>query len=443
MTHSIHQFIKTSFVCCLLVCTHSLLFSQAIGNSVSITDAAGKTYTGVIKKTTREWFQIKYDNYDALRWFTANQFTLIQAGNPTQDLIGKSVHFLGTDGKTYTGIVKQVDGNKYLLKYDGYDFESWLDRGQFSTENYNAPVTTTATTKQIYQPPTQTGESNGGAALPDIYNFGNAEGWTSPLIDAKYKQFLQNFTAKDEQALLAYLQTATTPSAQFFALKSLLMGDNYETVTGFINQLNKHDEAYQKENCSVTNVRSIIQQWQYSCSVTLLQTYLADLCPRYAWEVKQIGNFDVISNDSNYAMAVQQKELLEKYGGVASARGDMSGKSIGIITGLNELVGGIINESFYAQEVNEPLTEIFSKIRMQLDRGINTPLLVGFTGSDSRHFILAMRYKKTDNGYEYLIYDPWDGKCDYVTESNLVQGSLYPLQTTWKISLDYYYPVVN
>ena len=140
-------------------------------------------------------------------------------------------------------------------------------------------------------------------------------------------------------------------------------------------------------------------------------------------------------------MAEQQKQLLEKYGGVASPRGDYSGKAIGINDALNELVGPIVGVKYYAQQVNEPLQSVLGKIRNLIDRGLDVPLLIGFVGTQAKHFILTMRYRQVANGYQYLIYDPWDGVCDYVNESTILQGSLSPLLTQWKISIDYYYPV--
>jgi hypothetical protein len=232
-------------------------------------------------------------------------------------------------------------------------------------------------------------------------------------------------------------------SARFFVLKSLLAGDNYETLQKFINQLNAYPEAFQQERCLVINTKSIIQQWQFSCSVTTVQTFLADLCPRYAWEIKQIASYDAIANNPNHPMAQQQKELLEKYGGKASARGDVSGVAIGINGPLNELVGPLLGVTFYAQEVNEPLPVVFSKVRSQLDRGINVPLLVGFMGTDTRHFILTLNYRRVGGVHEYFIYDPWEGKSGYVSEDNILRNSFYPLLSQWKLSLDYYYPVYN
>ena len=53
--------------------------------------------------------------------------------------IGSKVSFPGTDGRIYTGVIKEISGDKYKVKYDGYDFEAWLVRAQFTVvaENTN------------------------------------------------------------------------------------------------------------------------------------------------------------------------------------------------------------------------------------------------------------------------------------------------------------------
>ncbi len=425
--------------CAAFLLTQNLLFSQSVGNSISVVAVDGKTYTGVIKKITGDNYQVKYDGFETLYWLKSNQFTVISAGGQQNNLIGKSVSFLGTDGKTYTGIVKEAQGNQFLIKYDGYDFESWLTRDQFSVSTSNSNTNTRSSNSQGQN--TITNSRSNIQALQDVCDFGYQKGWSSPLFATKFTTYLNNLSANEQRSLLVFLQQATTSSARFFALKSLITGDGFDQVQKFIAQLNQHPEAYQQENCVATNLRSVIQQWQYSCSVTMIQTFLADLSPRYAWELKQIANFDVATNDPTSPMAQQQKQLMEKYGGVATPRGDVTGTSIGFIEPLKELVTPILGVSFYAQEVDEPLPTIFKKMRAQLDKGINMPLLVGFTGTQGRHFILAMRYKQTTNGYSYLIYDPWDGKCDYVTEASLMSGSLSPLLTQWGISIDYYYAI--
>ena len=387
-------------------------------------------------------YKIKYDGYDYTATLSKNQLTIIDGNTgatPNSITAGTKVNILGTNGKTYTAVIKEFNGSKYRIQYDGYNNEEWLVRTQFTVGN--SPAGTSSPAWQTTNAATQTNITQDANDLKAIFEFGRQKGWAQQPHVNKFNAFLKILSADDSKKVVVFLQQATTPSARFFALKSLLTGDGYPVVQKYIEELNQHPESYQQENCLVTNRRSIIQQWEFSCSVTVVQTFLADLSPRYAWEVKQIPNFNAVANNANHPMAEQQKLLLEKYGGIASPRGDYSGKAIGINDALNELVGPIVGARYYAQQVSEPLRSVLTKIRNQIDKGFDVPLLVGFVGSQAKHFILTMRYRQTANGYQYLIYDPWDGVCDYVDETTILNGSLSPLLTQWKISIDYYYPV--
>ncbi|MEP6677205.1 MAG: hypothetical protein ABJA78_18740 [Ferruginibacter sp.] len=348
----------------------------------------------------------------------------------TSQTIGSKVSFKAVDGKNYTGTIKEVRSNQFRVRYDAVDFEAWLTASQFqllqnttvSVINTNQPSATVATGVQM------------------IFDFGKNMGWANAMTERRFNAYFTPLTEDQKATLLTFLNRAKTNSARFFVLKSWLANDNFNVLQGFIDQLNQYPEAYQQEHCLVSTQHSIIQQWEFSCSVTVVQTYLGDLCPRYAWEVKQVSNYDVAAQDPyTNPMGQQQKELLEKYGGAASVRGDLSGKSIPINDALNELVGKMLGIQFNTQQVTEPLTIVFPKIRAEVDKGLNVPLLIGFVGSQARHFILLMNYKYMQGDYQYLIYDPWDGRCGYVSETGFKQGSLSPLLTQWKISLDYYY----
>ena len=431
----IPSFLRTLLCSVALLPAYTLLTAQSIGSKVSVTAKDGKSYTGVIQNISGGNYQVKYDGYSSMEWLTPGQFKLITSAN----LIGKKVSMTGGNGSRYTGIIQEMQADKYRIKYEGYEFEAWLSSDQFTLAD-EAAGTPTYTSAGV-----QTQASSTGAAaapsLQAIYDFGQQKGWSSSLYRKKFNQYINGLSGKDQQALLVFLKQATTSSARFFALKSLLTGDTYDLVQIFINQLNQQPESYQQEYCLVTNRRSIIQQWQFSCSIAMLQTFLADLSPRYAWEMKHVASYHAISNDPGCVIAQQQKQLLEKYGGVATPRGDVSGTAIGVIQPLADLLTPILGVRFYAQEVQEPLPNVFTKVRAQLDRGINTPLLIGLGGSQNRHFILAMRYRKTAAGYEYLIYDPWEGQSDYVSEASMLRGSLAPLLSQWAITVDYYYPV--
>ena len=410
--------------------------AQSVGSKVRFLGTDGKTYTGIINYIQGNKYRIKYDNYNFEAWVTADQLTVLN--NATADNIegvGSKVSFTANDGKKYTGVVKAIQSNQYKISYDGMNFEAWLTHDQFS-------FTRTNNTQQDQQP----GKPQYSAAqnvtlqdLKNIFEFGRAKGWASLVHENKFQQFTNGLPSQDIKNMVGFINQAKTASAKFFVLKSWLTGDYIAELQTFIDQLNAVTEAVQQEKCLVNSHHSIIQQWQQSCSVTVVQTYLGDLCPRYVWGLKQVQNYDVLDHDSKSATAQQQKWLLEKYGGMVSVRGDNSGKQIPINDPLNELVGKILGLHFSTQQVTTSIPNVFTTVRSELDKGLDVPLLIGFADTEVRHFILVMKYRYVEGQFQYLIYDPWDGLCDYVSENTIQQGSLSPLFPGIKISIDYYY----
>lgn len=53
------------------------------------------------------------------------------AGKGGRKNVGSEVSFAAVDGKTYTGTITQIQGDKYKVKYDNVDFEAWLTAPQF------------------------------------------------------------------------------------------------------------------------------------------------------------------------------------------------------------------------------------------------------------------------------------------------------------------------
>lgn len=56
--------------------------------------------------------------------------------------VGSKVTFKAVDGRTYTGVIKEIKNNQYRIAYDGVDFEAWLNRDQFSLSTPPAPTQT-------------------------------------------------------------------------------------------------------------------------------------------------------------------------------------------------------------------------------------------------------------------------------------------------------------
>ncbi len=54
-------------------------------------------------------------------------------------VIGSKVSFAASDGKTYMGTIKEIQGDQYKIKYDAFDFETWLRGNQFTVVAGNTP----------------------------------------------------------------------------------------------------------------------------------------------------------------------------------------------------------------------------------------------------------------------------------------------------------------
>lgn len=54
--------------------------------------------------------------------------------------IGNKVSIVAVDGKTYTGVITDIQGGKYKVRYDGYNFDSWLTANQFTLLQSSPPI---------------------------------------------------------------------------------------------------------------------------------------------------------------------------------------------------------------------------------------------------------------------------------------------------------------
>ena len=52
---------------------------------------------------------------------------LIIKANAFTQTIGSKVSLVAVDGKTYTGKIIEIQGDKHKVKYDGFNFDSWLN----------------------------------------------------------------------------------------------------------------------------------------------------------------------------------------------------------------------------------------------------------------------------------------------------------------------------
>lgn len=83
---------------------------------------------------------------------TLEEYIAAKGGGKT---LGSKVSFAAVDGKTYTGTITQIQGDKYKVKYDNFNFDAWLTAPQFRVIQTSAAATTNRTNNTINTPPAQ------------------------------------------------------------------------------------------------------------------------------------------------------------------------------------------------------------------------------------------------------------------------------------------------
>ena len=193
-------------------------------------------------------------------------------------------------------------------------------------------------------------------------------------------------------------------------IESLMAGDQALVLQSFASPINQLTDAQLLERCSVrTSPRGLIQQWQNFCAITVVQTSLADIRPRYAYELKAEPDHSTINTALPDGIAQQQQQLVRQYGGQCSPHGIVNGSDIGLNGPLNDFVGKILKVNFGAtQVVSADPEESCRTIRTQLAAGLCVPIRIsGVTG--------------------------------YMLETTFKQGRLTPLNANWHYQLTHVY----
>ncbi len=270
--------------------------------------------------------------------------------------------------------------------------------------------------------------------------YGRRLGLATVRQEALLNASLNGWTASQQQYVRQQIGQGRTILGQFLLLESLLAGDQAPALQSFAGRINPLTDAQMLEQCSVrTTQRSLIQQWQNSCSITVVQTFLADICPRYAYELRTQPDYSVVMPNQPDGIAQQQQQLLRQYGGQCSPRGTVSGGDIGLNGPLNDFVGKILRVSFGAVAVSPNTDETFGAVRAQLAVGLCVPVRININPG-AGHFLLVLDSRSTASGPAFLLYEPFNGLTGYVLESTLKQGSLAPLNTSWQFQFTHYYP---
>ena len=275
--------------------------------------------------------------------------------------------------------------------------------------------------------------------LRAVFQYGRQMGLATVRQESLLVGYLSQWTPAQQQGLQQQIGRGRSPLAQFLLLESVLAFDQPAVIASFADRISPLSDQQLLAQCTVrTSQRSLIQQWQNSCSITVVEVFLADLCPRYAFELKAQPDFSTVSPAQPDGIAQQQLQLLRQYGGLGSLRGSSGGSDIGLNGPLNDFVGKILGVSFGAQAVGTDPVENVRLIRAQVAAGFCVPIRINIV-PDVGHFLLILDSHLTATGPAFLMYEPYNGLMGYVSESNFRQNSLTPLNTTWQWQLTHLY----
>jgi hypothetical protein len=191
----------------------------------------------------------------------------------------------------------------------------------------------------------------------------------------------------------------------------------------------------------------VIQQWQDGCGPTVMQTAAGEADPRYAWELNKGGDITQIAPfGENAALAAQQKQWLEQYGGVAVERGAAGGQGIALNQMLNDLLAPITHATYNTVESPSGAQGVES-VAASLQGGLDVPIRISWgeagTPGDVGHFVLAMASRGNAGARELQIHDPWTGKTAWVAEANIAANNFSPIFDNYARLSHFYAPTAT
>ena len=256
--------------------------------------------------------------------------------------------------------------------------------------------------------------------------------------------YLGQLSAGQLNSIAGLMNQAGTKVEQIFILKAYAAGEPWANLVQYAGEMRGKSEQEIISKSTMRDDADVIQQWQDSCGPTLVQTLAGEADPRFAWELNKGGDLTRIDpNGANNAIASQQKQWLEQYGGVAVERGAPGGAGMALTQILNDMVGSLTGASYNTVEVPQPGAAV-GTIAQTLQSGYDVPLRVSWdqpgSGQDSGHFVLAMSVRDGGAGREIQIHDPWTGKTAWVGENNIANNNFSPIFGSYARLSHYYAP---
>lgn len=288
------------------------------------------------------------------------------------------------------------------------------------------------------------------ATLPQEFGAIFQEGVSRDLAGANQARELGNSLSRLNGGQLAtianLLNNATTKAEQVFLLKAYVAGEPWANLVQYADEMRGLPESEIIRRSTMRDDADVIQQWQDGCGPTVLQTAAGEADPRYAWELNKGGDIAKLAPfGENQALAAQQKQWLEQYGGVAVERGAAGGQGVALSQMLNDLLSPITHATYQTVE-SFSAGQSVGAIADKLQEGTDVPVRVswGTPGAqDVGHFVLAMAVRGAAGARELQIHDPWTGKTAWVHEANIAADNFSPIFNSYARLSHYYEPTAT
>lgn len=249
------------------------------------------------------------------------------------------------------------------------------------------------------------------------------------------RQFLTAIEPSQVTSLAQLLEYAGGETHQVLVLKSMLAGEPWEHLVAYATEIREVEAQEVIRRSTMRDPLDLVQQWQDSCGPAMLQVAAGEHDPRYAWELNKLGDLTVVDpHGQSAALASQQREWLERYGGRAVLRGE-TGQGISILDFLNEQLGPMVGLTYNCLEIFD-MPQTLDLMDRTLRDGRDMPLCITFN-EGGNHFVLALNVRGEAGSREFLIHDTWTARTEWVPEAALLSGRFDPFFATARLT--YYY----
>lgn len=279
-----------------------------------------------------------------------------------------------------------------------------------------------------------------GITSSNLQRMGHVPG-SSPVLNGftakRAVQAWEGLAEGDRAQFQRLLRSEKSQVARAFLWKALAAGRTLPDVAAFAPKLKG---MYDQELIATLTLRdagpsasgarfAVAQQFEMACATGVAEVLRGEADPIYALDVR-MANQDVhefADPLKNAKLRSEEKDFLERFGGVATPRGIKGGKGIGPY-GLWNLMSPYTGETYTESDlpdVNSPKdrSDAWSAVCAQVEQGIVTPISTTVPDTSRGHGNLVVDIRGEGKDQDLLIYDPLRGSTDWAPRAALEAGT--------------------